>query len=123
MMFTNYDGYWIRARTSEEAPFTAYDLFKATAVKGWGYREVWARGLWELQREYFEGKPYWHSIRNGTVNELQARFCQETGRQPDNHQTFKVRLPNGTEVYVLFHDFVVLIGRTAWNEITGEEIR
>lgn len=94
----------------EPANFGVNELFAGKALKGWGYREVWAVNEWELLDANFDR----YVTNRYDVSKARKRWSAEASVEVDNHQTFFVEVRVGVRVYVTFTDNMVWIGRN-WN--------
>jgi hypothetical protein len=106
--------------------FTMKELLASKALKGWGYRMLWPTVEWKIEdedRRYVDKHP--------GVETARLRWCDETGRHVDNHQTFLVQIGEAPpwsperkmlRLFVMFHDGMVWIGRSArWDHEQGHK--
>lgn len=99
-----------------EATFTWEDLKEATVIKAWTYRKLWAVCDWKVAPDVWYVDQETKRTIHQAYDELHEYYIGQSDTHKDNHQTFLVQLKSGEQLFVMFHDWTIMIGLTARTE-------
>jgi hypothetical protein len=115
----------VSMRDDQPCPITVDDLVNhSRAVAGWGYREVWGLSPnWEIAEIERLPESSRYSVYNTKLylelGVMHNRWCKETDKHRDNHQTFLVAIKRSSGKYIQQLFFITFHDGQIWVALQG----